>query len=152
MNNTLTEFWKKNHKLVLTFSCPICNTLQKRSICLLSEHIDFIMKLALFGGTNYWCVKTEAVQNSNFSDYELILRGGSLLFYIRNVKEAHIFNLEKFLSGVIQAYKMGVFNGWKECEEDGFLKLSYRICDAIIQFGLFGKIRFNQFKRGDTTA
>lgn len=144
-----TKEWQENHNIKITFFCPTCNTIQKHSIWLPCEYIDFIMKTALFGSISHWCFKTEAVQNSNFSDYELISRDGSLLLYVRDKKEVHILNLEKFLSGFVQAYIMSIIHHWKEHEENNIFTISSRICDTIIQFAIFGKIRFKKFKRGD---
>lgn len=107
------------------------------------------MKTALFSSISHWCFKTEAVENNNCSDYELISRGGSLLLYVRDKREVYILNLEKFLNGFVQAYIMSVTHHWKEYKGNSIFTISARICDTIIQFAIFGKIRFKQYKRGD---
>lgn len=148
MKNYYQE-WQENHNITITVPCKTCHSIQKHIINLPCEYIDHIIQIALFGGISHWCYKTEAVQNSNCSDFELISKGEALLLYVRGKKEVHILNLEKFLNGFCQAYVMSITHHWKEHKKRDVIKISARLCDTIIQLSVFGKIRFKPNRRGD---
>ena len=114
-------------------------------IVVYQEDIDDIMCGALEGGIYYWCRKAEVV-GAYLGEYasEQIARGGQLKLYDREEDKVYILDLEKLLNG-IKLYAqnpvgyncLDMIDGKLEidcCNADAI------VCDAIIQYALFGEV------------
>lgn len=122
-------------------------------ITLPQDDIDDIMCGAMEGGINYWCYKVEVVGGNYLGEYasEQISRGGKLRFYLEEPFDKdetmdYELDLEKFKKGV----ELWVLNpvGVNCLEQiDGKIRFDTCnadtiVCDAIIQYALFGEVVF----------
>lgn len=121
-------------------------------IMLTQEDVDDIMCTALEGGINYWCYKAEVI-GEYLGEYgsEQISRGGKLRLYLEEPFDEdetmdYELDLEKFKKGI----EMWVQNpvGCNCLEQvDGKIRFDACnadavVCDAIIQYALFGDVVF----------
>lgn len=111
------------------------------------EDIDDIMCGALEGGINYWCCEAE-VEGEYLGEYasEQISRGGQLKLYDCEEDEIYVLDKEKFLKGLEMYIKNPTACNILE-QIDGEMRLDCcnadaDVCDAIIQYALFGEIVF----------
>ncbi len=114
-------------------------------IVLSQEDIDDIMCGALEGGITYWCGKAEVV-GDYLGEYghEQIARGGQLKLYDSEEDEVYDLDLEKLLNGIKLWAKDPVGCNCLE-QIDGHLEFDCcnadaEVCDAIIQYALFGEV------------
>ena len=104
--------------------------------------IDDIMGTALDGGITCWCrgVKVVGEYLGRYAS-DQISRGGSLILYDAESSDEWELTLEKFLNGV----KLYFEDGCHVRVEDGCIDASDMDsvdADCIIQFALFGEMRF----------
>ena len=121
-------------------------------IVLTQEDIDDIMCGALEGGINYWCDEAK-VMGGDLGEYgsEQIARGGKLRLHLpepfdKDDTEYYELDLEKFKKGVelwaitpVGCNCLEQIDGkirFDTCNADAI------VCDAIIQYALFGDVIF----------
>lgn len=121
-------------------------------IVLTQEDIDDIMCGALEGGINYWCDEAK-VMGGYLGEYgsEQIARGGKLRLHLpepfdKDDTEYYELDLEKFKKGVelwaitpVGCNRLEQIDGkirFDTCNADAI------VCDAIIQYALFGDVIF----------
>lgn len=121
-------------------------------IVLTQEDIDDIMCGALEGGINYWCDEAK-VMGGYLGEYgsEQIARGGKLRLHLpepfdKDDTEYYELDLEKFKKGVelraitpVGCNCLEQIDGkirFDTCNADAI------VCDAIIQYALFGDVIF----------
>ena len=109
---------------------------------LTQQDIDDIMATALEGGIGHWCCPAEIV-GDHLGKYagDQISRGGSLVLYDAESSDKWELTLEKFLDGV----KMYFEDGCHVRVEDSRIDpgdIDANDADCIIQFALFGEVRF----------
>lgn len=121
-------------------------------IVLTKEDIDDIMCGALEGGINYWCDEAK-VMGGYLGEYgsEQIARGGKLRLHLpetfdKDDTEYYELDLEKFKKGVelwaitpVGCNCLEQIDGkirFDTCNADAI------VCDAIIQYALFGDVIF----------
>jgi hypothetical protein len=121
-------------------------------VVLSKEDIDDIMCGALEGGITYWCDEAKVV-GDHLGEYasEQISRDGKLLLHLtepfdKEDTETYELDLEKFKKGVELWVKEPVGCNCLE-QIDGKLRFDTCnadaiVCDAIIQYALFGEIVF----------
>lgn len=108
---------------------------------LTQQDVDDLMSTALEGGINYWCRK--ATVKGNISDFkvefssDVISQGGTLILHDAESNDKWELNLEKLVNGI----KMFCQKKNKSVEDlindfDAF------DVDAVIQYGIFGKLVF----------
>ena len=114
-------------------------------IVLSQEDVDDIMCGALEGGINYWCRKAEVV-GDYLGEYasEQIARGGQLKLYDQEEDEVYTLDSEKLLNG-IKLYAQNPVGCNCLDMVDGHLEIDFCnadaiVCDAIIQYALFGEV------------
>lgn len=114
-------------------------------IILSQEDIDDIMCGALEGGITYWCRRAEVV-GEYLGEYasEQISRGGVLKLHDREAEKIYELTKEKFLKGVALWAKNPVGCNCME-QIDGKIRLDACnvdavVCDAIIQYAVFGEV------------
>lgn len=110
-----------------------------------SEDVDDIMAGALNGGITYWCDKAEPV-GDYLGEYasDQVSRGGKLMLYDFGEGEKYCLDLEKLLKGIKLWAENPVGRGYLEYM-DGKLVIDCCnadavVCDAIIQYALFGDV------------
>ncbi len=116
-------------------------------ILLTQEDIDDIMVGALEGGITYWCCEAEVV-GEYLGEYgsEQIARGGMLKLHDNEEDKVYELTKEKFLKGIELWAKNPVGCNCLE-HIDGKLRFDCCnadavVCDAIIQYALFGDVIF----------
>lgn len=116
-------------------------------IVVTDEDIDDIMCGALEGGICYWCNRARVV-GEYLGEYasEQISAGGELELFDAEEDTSYVLNKEKLLKGIEMYSKNPV--GCNILEQiDGKLRLDCcnadaEVCDAIVQYALFGEIVF----------
>lgn len=111
------------------------------------ENIDDIVCGALEGGIIYWCDEAKVV-GDYLGEYahEQISRGGKLKLHDYDEDEVYTLDLDKLINGIkLYAQKptgcncLEQVNGHLEidcCNADAM------VCDAIIQYALFGEVLY----------
>ena len=112
------------------------------------EQIDDLMATALEGGINYWC--EEAIIRTYPDDVDplttelytsdMISRGGVLHIIDVDAEDAYELTLENFIEGV----KLEILNNPSlSSVEDLMDNYDAETADSIVQYALFGELRFS---------
>lgn len=121
-------------------------------IVLTNDDIDNIMRTALESAISYWCDRVKVV-DKYFGNYasEQISRGGKIILHLfepfdSDNTKCYELELGKFKNGVKQWAQTPVGSNCLQ-QIDGKLRLDTDyvdeiVCDAIIQYSLFGEIVF----------
>lgn len=146
----LTNEWKKDYTFTITVYCPVCQQPKKYIIKLPPKVIDEILYLGFTEGICHWIKETKVIEDSYFGEYDSqqISRGGSVMLYNRHNQERYVLNLEGFLNGFYHAFaKHLVLSMYIDGKED-FLKFTPKASDELIQYALFGDIRYPYIDNG----
>jgi len=112
---------------------------------LMESDIDDIMATALDGAIGYWCRKAEVVEAERRpgKTHEQISKNGILILHSANSDEKWELTRGMFLRGLKLYFEKGshvhVEDNFVDCED-----MFSNDADCIIQFALFGEIRFNE--------
>lgn len=137
--------WKKDYGVEVCVKCMYCGCISTYFFEMTPIMIDEIMKIATSVATCDWCCEVKPVVKClGTYDYEQISRNGKLVFYDRNQKDIYTLDLEKFLYGVKVACARSIVLSYDEFSEEGGCHYSERIIDYIIQYALFGKIKYKR--------
>lgn len=75
-------------------------------------------------------------------DSDQVSRGGAVILYGRNGKDEYLLNLEGFLTGFHHAVARHIVSSlYNEGKVTTYI-LYAKTCDEIIQYAIFGEIRF----------
>lgn len=109
---------------------------------LTQKDIDDIMTTALEGGITGWCHQVDVV-GGYLGEYasDQISRGGSLVLYDAEGSDKWELTLDKFLNGVKLYFEKGCHVRVEDNRIDSG-DIDANDADCIIQFALFGEVRF----------
>lgn len=143
--------WKKRNTITVTVYCPVCQLPNKYIVKLPPEVVDEILYIGFTDGIKHWCEKTESLNDNSLGVYnsDQISRDGSVILYDRNGTGKYLLDIEAFLSGFYLAFARHLaLSLYKDGKED-FLKITSQTCDEIIQYAVFGEVKYTHEKNNE---
>ena len=143
MTKTFEEQWREKNQIRVvfdTFDGQKCNHL----VHLTPDDVDKILYIGIMYGLKGWCSKVDILGDKMLGTYvsDQVSRGGYILVYDKFCKGVSTIGLKSFLEAYCEIYAMSVrFNMSEHCN-DGYFYSSPRVCDYIIQYAVFGGIKY----------
>ncbi len=140
--NSLTKFWQKSQELTVEIRCPLCHGTETHIIKMDESLVNDILLKSINNSIKHWCCRSEYKKDYNF------VQGNTILLYNSYDFRVYSLNIDQFLMGVVKAYLICIDYNWEELNPDYSIDYSNRLCDTIIQFAVFGEIRYPYIDNG----